>query len=155
MAVQIFFSYSHKDEKLLHKVRQQLIPFEREGILVKWYDREIRAGQEWNPAIKRRLLSAHIILLLVSPDFIESRYCYNLEMKEALARHERGEAVVIPVILRSCLWKDTPIGKLQALPTDGKPIKNWSNIDDATTNVASGIMEVVRKLISENKVRPR
>ena len=153
MAVQIFFSYSHKDEKLMHKVRQQLIPFEREGILVKWYDREIRAGQEWNPAIKRRLLSAHIILLLVSPDFIESRYCYNLEMKEALARHEKGDAVVIPVILRPCLWQDTPIGKLQALPKDGKPITKWSKLDDATMNVASGIIEVVRILSSQNKVR--
>lgn|SRR5574341_542913 len=153
MLIQIFFSYSHKDEKLMNKVRQQLIPFEREGILVKWYDREIRAGQEWNPAIKRRLLSSHIILLLVSPDFIESRYCYNLEMKEALARHAKGDAVVIPVILRPCLWQDTPIGKLQALPKDGKPITKWSNIDDATMNVASGIVDIVRKLSSENKVR--
>jgi TIR domain-containing protein len=125
----------------------------REGILVKWYDREIRAGQEWNPLIKKKLLSSHIILLLVSPDFMESRYCYNLEMKEALARHEKGQAVVIPVILRPCLWQDTPIGKLQALPKDGKPITNWSKIDDATLNVASGIVEVVRRLIAENKVQ--
>jgi hypothetical protein len=153
MLVQIFFSYSHKDEKLMHKVRQQLIPFEREGIIVKWHDREIRAGQEWNPIIKKKLLSSHIILLLVSPDFMESRYCYNLEMKEALARHKRGEAVVIPVILRPCLWQKTPIGELQALPKDGKPITNWSKIDDATLDVATGIVEVVQRLISENKVR--
>jgi len=152
MLVQIFFSYSHKDEKLMNKVRQQLIPLEREGIIVKWHDREIRAGQEWNPAIKQRLFAAHIILLLVSPDFIESRYCYNLEMKEALKRHENGKAVVIPIILRPCLWQNTPIGKLQALPKDGKPITNWSKIDDATLNVANGIVEVVHKLIAENKV---
>jgi hypothetical protein len=148
MLVQIFFSYSHKDEKLMHKVRQQLIPFEREGILVKWYDRKIRAGQEWDEEIKAQLLSAHIILLLVSPDFIESRYCYNLEMKEALARHEKGDAVVIPVVLRPCTWKNTPIGKLQALPTDGKPITTWSNVDKATLNVATGIIEVIHKLNS-------
>lgn len=148
MVVQIFFSYSHKDEKLMHKVRQQLIPFEREGLLVKWYDRKIRAGQVWDEEIKRQLLSAHIILLLVSPDFIESRYCYNLEMKEALARHEKGEAVVIPVVLRPCTWKDTPIGKLEALPTDGKPITTWSNVDTATLNVATGIIEVIQKMNS-------
>jgi len=152
MLVQIFFSYSHKDEKLMNKVRQQLIPLEREGIIVKWHDREIRAGQEWNPIIKKRLMASHIILLLVSPDFIESRYCYNLEMTEALRRHEEGKAVVIPIILRPCLWQNTPIGKLQVLPKDGKPVTNWSKIDDATLNVANGIVEVVHRLISENKV---
>jgi hypothetical protein len=53
---------------------------------------------------------------------LASDYCYSLEIKRALKRHETGEACVIPVILRSCDWKNTSFGKLAVLPTNGKPV---------------------------------
>ena len=65
-------------------------------------------------------ITSEIILLLISPNFMHSDYCYSIEMRRALERHERGEARVIPVILRPVDWKGTPIGELQALPTDGE-----------------------------------
>jgi hypothetical protein len=148
MPVHIFFSYSHKDEELMHHIRRQLIPFDRKGLIDKWFDRKILAGEEWDDQIMVHLSSAQIILLLISPDLIESKYCYNLEMAEALRRHERGEAIVIPIILRPCLWQGTPIGKLQVLPIDGLPITMWENIDEATMKVAEGIMEDVYKMAS-------
>jgi hypothetical protein len=146
MAVEIFFSYAREDEALMDQIRHQLVLFEREGIIVKWYDRKIQAGEEWGQKISWQLSVAKIILLLFSPDFLASRYCYSVEMAEALKRHEKGEAVVIPIILRHCLWQETPIGKLQALPKDGKPITKWSNRDEATMDVAAGIIKVVREL---------
>src|SRR2546421_8892934 len=120
MPVKIFFCYAHKDEELLKKLQSQLIPLQREGLVEGfWHDRDISAGAEWEKEIDRHLNAAQIILLLVSPDFIASEYCYSIEMKRAIERHEKREARVIPIILRHVHWQKSPIGKLQALPTDG------------------------------------
>src|SRR5438045_5413886 len=118
MPVEIFCCYAHKDEALLNKLKTHLTPLQREGLIDVWHDRNISAGTEWEREIGQHLNTARIILLLVSPDFIDSDYCYGVEMKRAMERHERGEARVIPVILRPVYWKKAPFGKLQALPTD-------------------------------------
>lgn len=149
--VEIFFSYSHEDKDLMDIVRRQLILFEREGMIVKWYDRMIMPGQEWEGIIDERINSAKIILLFISPSFIESKYCYNTEMNVALDRHKAGDAVVIPVILRPCPWQDAQIGKLQALPDEGRPITKWGNRDEAGLNVAEGVMKVVRAMNGDVK----
>ena len=114
--IEIFFSYAHEDEALMDDVRRQLILYDRQGIIQKWYDRKILPGVEWTAQIDHHLSHAHIILLFVSPHFIESKYCYNVEMAEALDRHKTGQARVIPIILRPCPWKDAPFGHLQGLP---------------------------------------
>src|SRR5262245_10290648 len=142
--VEIFFSYAHEDEELMNAVRRQLIPFDRQKLLTKWYDREIQAGQEWRGQIDEHLKSAGIILLFVSPYFFESDYIYDVEMAEALKRHENGEAIVIPVILRPCAWQTAPFGYLQAVPKEGRPITSWSNQDEACLDVANHIVKVVR-----------
>jgi hypothetical protein len=69
-----------------------------------------------------------------------------MEMQRAMARHEGKEARVIPVILRPVDWQGAPFGKLQALPTDGKPITDWSNQDTAFVNVARGLRTVAQEL---------
>ncbi len=147
---EIFFSYAHEDEDLMDEVRRQLIVFEREKYIIKWHDREIPPGSEWKAQIDERLRRAKIILLFMSPHFIESKYCYEIEGQEALRRHESGEAVVIPVILRPCAWDASPFGKLQALPKDALPIASWKNIDDASLDVARSVMTVVKDLNSKS-----
>ena len=93
----------------------------RQGVIRDWHDRKITAGTEWKGQIDHHLDTAGVILLLVSADFIASDYCYDVEMKRALERHDTGEARVIPVILRPVDgWQAAPFGKLQAAPTDGQ-----------------------------------
>jgi hypothetical protein len=142
-AVEIFFSYSHKDESLRKRLEEHLSVLSRQGVISGWHDRMIGAGQEWKGEIDRRLDSARIILLLISPSFLDSDYCYDVEMNRALERHESGEARVIPVILRPCDWHGAPFGKLQALPKDGKPVVEWRPRDAGFMNVAEGIRAVV------------
>jgi hypothetical protein len=74
---------------------------------------------------------------------LASDYCYELEMRRALTRHDAGEARVIPVILRSVDWQGAPFVRLQALPKDGKPVTSWANEDEAFTDVARGIRSAV------------
>jgi hypothetical protein len=149
--VEMFFSYSHKDEKLRDKLVNHLAQLKNEGILRDWHDRKISAGIEWHGQINGHLNSAHIILLLVSSDFLASQYIHDVEVKRAMERHEAGEARVIPVILRPCDWHSARFGKLQALPTDGKPITKWDNRDEAFTVVAKGIRATVKEIVEAGK----
>jgi len=119
---------------------------QRQGILGVWYDRKIGAGTEWKGQIDAHLESAELILMLISPDFLASDYCYDVELKRALERHETGLARAIPIILRPVDWHDAPFGKLQALPKDGKPISLWANRDEAFRNVVDGIRRAARDL---------
>ncbi len=146
--IEVFFSYAREDEHLKDKLANQLAVLQRLGIITNWDDQMISAGTEWETEIERRLNSAQIILLLVSADFLASDFCYGREMTRALERHNRGEARVIPVILRSCLWAEAPFGKLQALPKNAKPVTKWDDMDEAFENVAAGIEKAIRELRS-------
>jgi TIR domain len=148
MAVKIFFCYAHEDEELLNKLKTQLKPLQRQGLIDLWHDRDISAGTEWEREISTHLNDADIILLLVSPDFMNSDYCYSIEMKRAITRHEQGTTKVIPIILSYVHWQGEPLGKLQALPTDAKPVisASWYNLNEALFDVAEGIRKVIEKL---------
>jgi tetratricopeptide (TPR) repeat protein len=145
-AVEVFYSYSHKDEELRDQLENHLSMLKREGVIKGWHDRRISAGQEWEGQIDSHLNSADIILLLVSSDLLASAYCYDVEVKRAMERHEAGEARVIPIILRSCDWKRAPFGKLQALPKDATPVKKWDDTDDAFLNIAEGLRKAAEEI---------
>lgn len=142
----VFFSYSHKDEDLRDELEVHLSGLKRQGVISTWHDRRITAGSELGSAIDGNLNSADVILLLVSPDFINSDYCYDKEMDRALERHSRGEARVIPVILRPCDWHELPFGKLLATPTDGKPVTKWTDRDEAFLDVVRSIKAALKEL---------
>ncbi len=146
--IKLFYSYSQIDEALREKIEAHLKVLERQGYLKGWRDRDIEAGGEWATEIDKNLNDADIILLLVSANFLASDYCYGIEMARAMQRHEAGEACVIPVILRPCLWQKASFGKLKALPKDGKPIISWKDEDEALLSVAEGISRVIDRLTS-------
>lgn len=142
----VFFSYSHQDEGLRNELEKHLSVLRRQGVIDIWTDHRIGPGEEIGGEIDRHLESADIILLLVSPDFLNSDYCYDIEMKRAMERHERGEARVVPVILRPCDWQSAPFGGLKALPADGKPVTKHQNLDDAFVVVARALRGMAEQL---------
>lgn len=120
---------------------------QRQGIIDVWNDADISPGSEWEEEIKQHLDTAHIILLLVSPDFMASDYCYSKEMMRAMERHDQEEACVIPIIVRPVYWQIAPFGKLQALPKDAQPIKSssWYSTDEALLWTIKGILTLIEK----------
>ena len=145
--VSLFYSYSHKDEALRDKLETHLSLLKDQDVIRDWHDRRIEAGTEWDGAISENLDKAGIILLLVSADFVASRYCLDVEVARAMERHEAGTARVIPVILRPVAgWQFAPFGKLQALPRGGRPVTKWGNRDEAFADVARGIREAAKSL---------
>lgn len=153
--IEIFYSYAHEDEKLRSRLERQLSLLKRQGQIIEWNDRKIIAGKEWASEINTYLNEADIILLLISPDFLASDYCYSIEMKRAMERHEAGDACVIPIILRPVDLKDTPFSKLQALPTNGKPVTRWSDRDEAFLDIGRGIQKTIKDITTNRNTRAK
>lgn len=142
--VELFYSYSHKDEKLRDELAVHLSLLQRQGVISAWHDRNISAGSEWAKEIDQNLNSAQIILLLVSANFLASDYCYSIEMQRAIERHEAGEACVIPIILRPVEWSGAPFGKLQALPKNARPVIAWK--EKAFVDIVQGIQKAAEAI---------
>ncbi|HEX8736143.1 MAG TPA: toll/interleukin-1 receptor domain-containing protein [Pyrinomonadaceae bacterium] len=151
--IEIFISYSHRDENLKDDLIAHLMPMLYEGLIEIWQDRDIDLAKEWGKEIDIHVNTAEIILLLISPRFIASQYCYGIEMKRAMERHETGEARVIPVILSHCDFGNLPFAKLNAAPKDAIPIldKRWGSTDEALCDVAVKIRRLVNKMRSEKQ----
>ena len=142
-AVEIFIAYSHNDLSHKNELKKFLRPLINTGQARVWDDYEIEGGQDWEAEIKKRLYGADIILLLVSPDSLASDYFYGQEVTVSLQRHDKGEAAIIPVILRPCTWILTPLKRLEALPEKGRPVTSWASQDEAYTDIAHNIGSIV------------
>ena len=147
-ALRLFYSYSHKDEEYRDQLEEHLSLLKRQNLIRSWYDRRISAGQEWQGIIDESLEAANVILFLVSAAFLASDYCYDTEMRRALEKHKKGEARVIPIIIRPVDWSGATFSKLQALPKDAKAVTSWSNRDEAWTDVARGIRKAIGELMA-------
>jgi GUN4-like/TIR domain len=152
-AVKVFYSYSRKDQALREKLDQHLAPLKFGGQISTWHDLRLEPGSDWKKDIDNQLDTAHIILLLVSANFLSSEYCYSIELKRALERDARQEACVIPVILEPCDWKHDwiPFSKLTALPNHEKAITEWEHREAAFANVAQSIRVKVQSLIQQRQ----
>ena len=144
----VFISYSHKDEDLKEELEVHLSNLVRQNKIKPWQDRSLEAGTQWDPQIKAALAAARIILLLVTPRFMASNYINDVELTQALERDQAGTARVIPIILKPVDITGTPIAALQALPKDAKPVTRWEDQDEAFLNVVQGIRRVVDALMA-------
>jgi hypothetical protein len=145
----VFVSYSHADKALKDELSLCLSGLMRQKRISLWIDNCIDPGHEIGAAINSAIEKANIILLLVSPHFIASSYCYEKEMVKALDMHRRGECVVIPIIARPCDWYQLPFGELKALPEDGQAVTTWANRDLAWHDVT----QAIRKAIEGRRVK--
>lgn len=143
----MFCSYSHKDERMRSRLETHLTVLQNQGLISEWHDRKITPGSEWEGEIDANLNSANVVLFLVSPDFLASRYCCDVEVTVAMRRHDKGQARVIPVILRPVDWKSVPFCHLQALPTNGKPVTAWNNYDRAFFDIEQGIRTAIAEML--------
>ena len=105
-----------KDEPLCIELDKHLSQLRHDGLITAFHKRLITPGTDWTKALDQHLDIAAIILLLVSPDFLASDYCYGVEMRRALVRHKAGNAQVIPILLRPADWESAPFASLSCLP---------------------------------------
>lgn len=145
-AVTLFFSYqdNSKDLKWVERLQKQLILWQRAGMIHAWHMGALEVGEAWEELSIQRLNSSQVILLLVSPDYIDDGDLYNLHVTRAMERRATGDAIVIPILVRPTAGlHTTPFAHLKPTPSDEKPMSQWADDDLASMTVAQEIMRVV------------
>ena len=142
----IFISYSHRDETYKDELVTILTPLQDEGVLEIWQDREIMPGDEWYEAIQDAMNSCNLALLLISADFLTSRFIRDKELTRLLERRKQEGLRVVPIIVRQCMWQSKSVLKdIQALPRDGKAISSFEDRDQIWTDIGRVIENLIRQ----------
>jgi nucleoside-triphosphatase THEP1 len=148
--LKLCISYSHLDEKHIEEFIKHIAPLTTKGLIDHWYDRKIIAGQYLQENIDNNLENADILCLFISANFLSSPACIE-EKKNALVLKKKKGIAIVPIILSVCGWlDDKDISQLLALPTDGKPISDFPDFNNAWHNVYNGLKDVIEK---ENKIK--
>ncbi|HEX4707682.1 MAG TPA: toll/interleukin-1 receptor domain-containing protein [Candidatus Udaeobacter sp.] len=143
--LKIFYSYAHEDRTLRAELGKHLANCRSQRLCQDWSDGDIVPGDDWDAEIKDKLRTSDIILLLISADFLNSKYVESVEIREAMQRHQAAEARVIPIILRACDYSGALFSKIQGLPTDMQPVASWPNQDEAWSDVVRGLKATFAK----------
>ena len=107
-------------------------------------DFDILAGED-TETHKMKLFEADIVIALISADFINDEEIYE-RTKKVISRYNNGETVLLPVLVRNCMWKSTPFINFKLLPKNIQPLNNkqfWNSDDDAITTVVTDISESI------------
>ena len=139
----VFISYASEDRAYAQALIGHFAILRRTGTIDTWYDQELKAGAAWDTTIRAELKAADIILLLLSPDFLNSEYIWDVELSEAITRRDAEDTRVVPIIVRPCGWRDLKdVSELQ-IPRQGDPIALAPNEDEAWTEVVSDLKNVI------------
>ncbi len=143
----VFISYSHKDEAWKDRLMTHLGVLQSQGLVQLWDDRRIGAGDDWYGAIQEAMSRASVAVLLISADFLTSKFILGEEVPRLLARRDQEGLRVIPLIVRPCAWQTVPwLRRLQARPKDGKPLSagNENQVDADLAALAAELYELLQ-----------
>jgi|GEM_PF-2619497 len=149
--IKIFIAFAAEDRAEKEKVSKFFAPMSRLRNIVLWDESKIDPGQQVEAIIEGQLLSANIVLLLLSVESLNTPFFYEKIVRLSLARNEKKECEVVPVILNHCGWRDTPLGKLKPLPANGTPVVDWKPETLALQEIANGINTLIDRLESRRK----
>ena len=156
--LKVFISYAHEDLVYRQKLQQCLGPLVRANKIELWHDSMIDAGTHWDQEIKTKLESADIAVVLISPALLASQYVNDKEMPALLARHEKQQIEIVPVVLEACMHERWDGNHLQFLPDFGrleepqsvgtsnqaglKPLEEWPYPAQAWKQIGEAIQKV-------------
>jgi hypothetical protein len=129
----VFISYSHKDEVWKDRLVTHLGVLQQEGLLDEWDDRRIGAGADWYQKIEEAIARASVAVLLVSADFLTSKFILSKEIPSLLERRDKEGLCIYPVIIKPCAWKHVKwLTRMNLRPKDGRPIQGGSEFQVET-----------------------
>ncbi|MDM0002839.1 toll/interleukin-1 receptor domain-containing protein [Variovorax sp. J22P240] len=151
MSLHVFYSYSHRDEQFREKLATSLAPLRQKKLITEWHDRKIAPGINWDVEISTQLESSDLVLALLSPDFLASDYCFGVEMELAFTRVKERRSMLVPILVRPCMWEESRFSALQMIPRDAKPIASAQFLDEALKEVSREIRDLVLDALSISK----
>ena len=127
----IFISYSHKDDVWLRKVQDNLKFLKHNGFQFSvWDDTKLRGGNKWKQEIDKALNESGIAILIISMDFLGSDFIRNNELPPILRNAEENGTVILPIIVRPCLFtKDKNLSDFQAVNEPKRPLSTLSEAE--------------------------
>ena len=150
--ISIAIAYVQTDERHKNCIERDLRTLVKQKWNIKWNAYDINTPSEWVTDVDDPLNACHLLLLLVSPDFVSSEFCYDPSVSQAVKRH-MSSFWVSPVLLRPCLWEDTPFGPVQVggkglpvLPMNQLSVAEWPSEDAAFLDIARGIKRALEYL---------
>lgn len=138
-----FISYNHTDEKIVKKLHVHLANLKRDGIIEAWHDEQILPGANLDQSISSALNESGLFIAIVSPDYLNSHYCFDKEFQRALQLQSEGKIIIVPIIAEPCDWLNSAFNSMKAVPQDGKPISEWTNDNAAYLNITSELRRVL------------
>lgn len=151
----IFISYSHNDEDIVKDFIKFTAPLRSgdKAMFELWYDREVRSGTAFWEAIQTKINEADGAVLFISADYLNSPACIKEKNMFMQLREDRGY-LVLPLIVKKCLWMEDPkLKSLLALTTDAKPLSNFASSEDAWMDVSENLKKTLEKFSSEKMLK--
>lgn len=148
----IFISYCHKDETWKDRIVSHIGVLQQEGLLNIWDDRRIEGGEDWYPEIQKAIDAASVAILLVSADFLNSKFILDEEVPRIMESREKKGLRIFPVVLKPCAWKRVKwLARMNLRPKDGKPISGGTEFQ-IDADMAAIAEEIVGIIESTSKV---
>ncbi len=141
--INLFISYSHDDKIFKENLLKHLSGLKQNGLIQHWHDKEIIPGTEWSKEIINKLLTADVILFIVTANLMHSNFINRVEITKAFEQHKLKKLIIVPVIAKPCDFESLAISKFLALPEDGKAITTWDNEDSAYLNIVKGLKKII------------
>jgi predicted transcriptional regulator len=149
--ISIFISYSHLDENEKEQFVKFLNPIDIIELDI-WVDDWIEAGAEFDPEISSAIENADIALLLISPDFLNSKFIKTKELPRILERQSEKALRVFPLIIKSCSWQNVKwISKRNVKPKNGKPIFEQTNVNQELDKIVDEIVVVAKDILRNQR----
>ncbi len=143
----VFISYSHKDEEWKNRLVSHLGVLQNEGHLDIWVDTRIEVGADWYTDIQKAIDASNVAILLISVDFLTSKFILREEVPRLLERREKDGLRIFPVIVKPCTWQHVQwLTRMQARPKNGRPISGGSEfqIDTDLAAIANEIISIIK-----------
>jgi hypothetical protein len=152
---QIFICYAHEDnespdpsKRWLERLLKQLAPLKLQEMADIWSDQEIELGEEWHKKIQETLQNVKAAVLLVSDSFLASEYIRSNELPVLLKNANDRGVVILPVLLRQCLWQETNFKYPD--PKAGPDELSLSSIQMPTTKPLNSLREHKQDVVLYN-----
>ncbi len=142
----VFISYNRADEEWKDRLLAHLGVLEREDLLEVWDDQKIAPGSAWRADIEAAMERATVALLLISVEFLNSRFIRSEEVPQLLERRRVEGLTVIPLLVRPCAWEVVPwLARMQLWPRHGRALAE-SNVVDVDNDLAALALEIWNQL---------
>src|SRR2546430_13621928 len=100
--MKLVYSSAEADDAFREQLSTHLYSLVQQGWLSEWYEQLILPGADIVQERHRAWQSADILLLLLSADYFSAQAYDDQEMQQALERHQSGQLIVVPILVRPC-----------------------------------------------------